>query len=1112
MLSKLNVTKKLLVAFFVPVILLILTTWQEFNAAHRLEKEYSQFDHLLAIAYKASDFVHELQKERGASSIYIGTAGKRFSSQLRKQKEITDMAKMQLKTLIDESATAQAKKRLSERFIELYQWIDDLGVHREEVVNLQQPASSSFTFYTRANSFLIKFIADLFLNVPDKKTAMLFKGLLYFIEAKEQAGQERALLGKVFSEDKLTASDYKRLVSLVISQQLAFHHFLDSATAAQEQLYRERLNTLVESPVNDMRKVVLERYNQASLMVQLEAIFGIGGLFSADIPAPQQKMLMAKALRILGELQTLESIDKARNQQLQRIRQMLTLYPAIDPVEMQNAMQNLRNSQFNVKPSAWFTVSSKRINALRTIEQSIASDIELYSNDLLLKVKLKIQRQMYLWLGLGLLVAIFYQSILRRMIICIRSINSGVTRFTEGELEHRIDVQGRDEFANMAASFNAMANNLHNNIKSMEADNVNLDILIADSVEKLEQQNQQMAVQNWVNEGRAKLSDTLRGDIDNLQLFEKMLAFMREYLDCATGVFYEACEEGTLLLRASHGVSANQPFSPMIKKGEGIIGQLAKENQTVVIQSDQLNGFEIDTGIGLATPHSLIYIPIYAENRLLAMMALCAISEPEQHADAFITAAKEQMAVAIEMAISRSRLRRLLSETRSQSEELEQRQLALTESNELLSQKSLILERQKQDIAIKSKKIKLSNDELIEASRYKSEFLASMSHELRTPLNSMLVLSQKLSQNRHSRLSDKEVGYANVIHRAGSDLLFLINDILDVSKLESGNLNVLVETTPVQNIIEEVYATHLDAAQEKGLLFECDFEKVKDIKISTDGLKVKQILHNFISNALKFTEKGRLGIVATLIEEADNQMLRLAIKDSGKGIAKDKIDVMFDMFTQEDSAISRRFGGSGLGLYLCAKLAKIIEGSIEVDSEVNRGSEFALLLPLNINAEPSTGPVVNIAPVPKSIGHGTQQQVELPIQISQGEAHNRQYEDTRLITLGNNARSLMQLKSLLNDNAIETIVAPTPALAKQKLTDDLTANAVIVDLDDQSEDVIVELLACIEQTFELPIVVLKDEKHSHFVASSSAVSCLQKPVASAALFEVIDNILQGVTH
>lgn len=1117
MLSYFNVTKKLLVVFFVPVIVVLIVTWNNFDSADRHKQSYHSFVQLLSIAYGASDFIHELQKERGTSAIYIGSDGKQFLNELKAQQQATDVTRNRLQQLIAENKSVTVIKGLDSRFSELFQWVENLSSHRPAVLDLSVSTTQSFEFYTQVNDVLIQFITKLFLQVPDIESVLLFKGLLHFIEAKEQAGQERALMSKIFSSESLTADNYQKLVALVVSQKLAFSHFLETATQAQKKDYHDRVDEMIELNVDEMRRKVLNRFNYKSQIAKLEALFGIGGLWYHESGSDKQLQLMAKTRSTISMLQTLQGLNEQQEKALVDIALILESYPDSDLSALQNAMQELRNRQFGVSAGDWFRAASKRVNALRAIEKSIAADIQNHLDELIEQAEQQINNQIYLWIGLVLLIGSFYRTVLSRLLVYIHRINEGVTLFSKGELEHRIVVEGKDEFSNMANTFNSMAERLAQSILSMEADNANLDLIIADATEKLEQQNSEMVTQNWVSEGRAKLSDVIRQDIDSQSLFEQILVFMCEYLDCEVGAFYEACDKESLLLRSAHGISINETFAKEIKIGEGLVGKIAKQSETVKISREKLQGFEIDIGLGKVEPACMIYLPIYIKQHLLGVMVFCAMTEPSKHCKQFILPAKEQISVAIEMSKSRAQMKLLLRETQSQSQELQDRQQALTKSHDLLSQKSVILEQQKQDIAVKNKKIELANEELKEASRYKSEFLASMSHELRTPLNSMLVLSQKLSENNDNHLREKEVGYAQVIHRAGSDLLMLINEILDVSKIESGKFDVMITKVSLQQILAEVQATHAQAAQEKGLKLVCDSAAIAGMKISTDSMKVKQILHNFISNALKFTDKGEVEIKTQQLEESGKHFIRLAVKDTGKGIAKDRVSAMFEMFSQEDNSISRQFGGSGLGLYLCAKLAELIDASIDVHSEVGQGSEFAILLPMvlpeKVSIKDQTKPSVTTEqPQTKNAMQtasltAKEPKTESAIVKTSEKTNSCRYDEVTAILLGNNARNLMQLKGIFGDFGIKSLVAPNLDVVQSKVASGFNAELVVVDIDHQQNKTSMPSLISIQETLKLPVLVLQADSNDE-LGKVEGMKVLTKPVASDALTDALEQILE----
>uniref|UniRef100_UPI0005AAEDC7 response regulator n=1 Tax=Streptacidiphilus albus TaxID=105425 RepID=UPI0005AAEDC7 len=402
--------------------------------------------------------------------------------------------------------------------------------------------------------------------------------------------------------------------------------------------------------------------------------------------------------------------------------------------------------------------------------------------------------------------------------------------------------------------------------------------------------------------------------------------------------------------------------------GQSLVGQAARSRRTIAVDDLPPDYVTIGSGLGRTAPTSLVLLPIVVEEQVLGVIELASVNRfTPVHRD-FLEQLMETIGVNVSTIIANSRTdellgesQRLAAELQARSEELQNQQEELQRSNDELEEKATLLASQNRDIEAKNLEIEQARQELETraqqlslASKYKSEFLANMSHELRTPLNSLLILAQLLAQNPTRNLTPKQVEYAGVIHSAGSDLLQLINDILDLSKVEAGKMEVTPERVPLRQLLDYVEATFRPLTTEKNLDFRVTTAPGTATELLTDDSRLRQVLRNLLSNAVKFTETGT---VELHIEPADQERLpeqvrrhgpalSLRVRDTGIGIAEQQLETIFGAFQQADGTTSRKYGGTGLGLSISREIAQLLGGSIAAESTLGEGSTFTLFLPL----------------------------------------------------------------------------------------------------------------------------------------------------------------------
>ncbi|MEK7737029.1 MAG: histidine kinase dimerization/phospho-acceptor domain-containing protein, partial [Pseudomonadota bacterium] len=405
------------------------------------------------------------------------------------------------------------------------------------------------------------------------------------------------------------------------------------------------------------------------------------------------------------------------------------------------------------------------------------------------------------------------------------------------------------------------------------------------------------------------------------EIADKVLGFLVTYLKAGGGALYLFDERAVkLALTATYAMTKDLKLGEHFRLGQGVIGQAARE-QKIIFLTDVPPGYlPIGSALGESAPKLVVAIPLLHGNRLVGVIEIGTFREFSDNELKFLELAREGIAIAIDANLSHQRTAELLEETEQQTEELRVQQEELQQSNEELEERAQMLEQQRENIRLKNQEIETASQvlhekvaELERVSTYKSEFLANMSHELRTPLNSLMILSSLLKQNKDSNLSDKQVEFAATINSAGMDLLNLINDILDLSKVEAGQMQFNFAALPVPDLCDSVRATFEPLAEQKGLAFRVEADAGVPATFHGDEQRVHQIIKNLLSNALKFTEKGEVSLRIATPSEQENPLpapaLAFIVSDTGIGISAAQQQLVFEAFQQADGSISRKYGG-----------------------------------------------------------------------------------------------------------------------------------------------------------------------------------------------------------
>ncbi|MEW2451097.1 HAMP domain-containing protein [Streptomyces parvulus] len=556
----------------------------------------------------------------------------------------------------------------------------------------------------------------------------------------------------------------------------------------------------------------------------------------------------------------------------------------------------------------------------------------------------------------------------------VRAIARVATAVTRGDLNLKIDVDASGEISELQDYINKMIANLR-------------DTTIANKE------------QDWLKGNLARISGLMQGRRDLQDVASLIMSELTPVVSAQHGAFFLAMplvdgqdqagaqeEQYELRMLGSYGYSmGSMPTS--FRPGEALVGTAAEEKRTILVENAPSGYLKISSGLGEAPPAQVIVLPVLFEGQVLGVIELASFTPFTQIQKDFLNQIAEMIATSVNTISVNTKTEVLLSQSqelteqlRERSEELEQRQKALQSSNAELEEKAELLAQQNRDIEVKNTEIEEARqvleeraEQLAVSMRYKSEFLANMSHELRTPLNSLLILAKLLADNADANLSPKQVEFAETIHGAGSDLLQLINDILDLSKVEAGKMDVSPTRIALVQLVDYVEATFRPLTAEKGLDLSVRVSPELPATLHTDEQRLLQVLRNLLSNAVKFTDSGAVelvirparddvpqGIREQLLEagsmtDPDAELIAFSVSDTGIGIAASKMRVIFEAFKQADGTTSRKYGGTGLGLSISREIAQLLGGEIHAQSEPGRGSTFTLYLPLRPSELPSHG-------------------------------------------------------------------------------------------------------------------------------------------------------------
>jgi signal transduction histidine kinase/DNA-binding response OmpR family regulator/HAMP domain-containing protein len=524
----------------------------------------------------------------------------------------------------------------------------------------------------------------------------------------------------------------------------------------------------------------------------------------------------------------------------------------------------------------------------------------------------------------------------------VRAIAEVATAVTQGDLTRSIAVEARGEVAALKDTTNEMIRNLRDT-------------------------TQKNTEQDWLKTNLAKFSRMLQGQKDLTTVGRLILSELVPVVSAQQALLYvldTGREVPQLTLLASYAPAELQSTPGYLKMGEGIVGQCAVEAKKILLTNVPTQYFHVASGLGSAPPKDVLVLPVVFEGQVKGVLELASLESFDSTHQVFLEQLMEGIGIVINTIEANMRTEDLLAQSQSLAHELQSRQQELQQTNQELQEKARLLAHQNEEVELKNQEVEQARQALEDkakqlalTSKYKSEFLANMSHELRTPLNSLLILSDQLCKNPDGNLNSKQIEFAKTIHSSGNDLLMLINDILDLSKIESGTVAVDVSEVSLDDLESYVERTFRHVAESKSLDFLIRLAPNLPKSVFTDAKRLQQIIKNLLSNAFKFTHSGRVTLTVDSVQAGWNrdnddlnratEVLAISVSDTGIGIPPDKQQIIFEAFQQADGSTSRKYGGTGLGLAISRELARLLHGEIALASAPGKGSMFTLYVAKN---------------------------------------------------------------------------------------------------------------------------------------------------------------------
>lgn len=910
LIRNLKIRDKLLLLFFILLIPLLyfvitgtMTVIKERNSLSDLYKNLEE-------AELISTLIHELQHEKALSYGYMASQGRDFRRELLAHRLLTDQARVKLQDYLEDN----------NREIASLSSFSNQPTLRAQTDQLVQDSVAQENFYNTLRDGLMARVSRMAGLMNDEETRIQLMAHTALLIAKLNLGRIRALSNKVLTNNRLSMQDYN-----------------DFGT--YKALYSQEVYNLSR----DASPQVLERYN-----------------------------------KIIDE---------------ENFRDVINLMNLIE----QNPQTNLAT----LDTRTWYEKFTAAIGKMRQVEIFSIEALKA-----LMKRKIEANNRLLLFyiffvllsLTLAIIVAVFIIRFISDAIMVLRDASE---KLSEGNTEVAIAVNSTDELGDLARSFAklaginiqlaAVAEAIGQGQYDVQVELKGPQDVLGNSLNTMRQRLKTLSLEqenrNWLLGGIARLNDLMSGASDIRQTATKIISYLCEYLHAQAGAFYLNNDRGSFAFYAGYAIEEITLPMPVFRIGEGLSGQAVVEKKIILLENVADTHLAIRTGMAELAPLQIIIIPLHVNEEVIGLVEIASRHTFTSRQRQFLEETASRIALVIHALRVNQKTQELLQETQNQSEELtaqqeelrqvnselkeQKEQLVASEeelrvSQEELQEKNQELEEQYESIRIKNKEIEearqaieLKIQQVETVSRYKSEFLANMSHELRTPLNSIMILSSLLAEDMEKRGLDKLAEHSRIINNSGSDLLKLINEILDLAKIESGQISLEIAQVDIHKL--NAGREFVQQAKERNIDFAVQIETGIPDTITTDAFRLEQIIKNLLSNAFKFTsaggrvtlriyQPGKIPFRSGSLTEA-SETIAFAVSDTGIGIPQNKQALVFEAFQQADTSTTRKYGGTGLGLSICRELANLLGGEIHLQSDEGKGSTFILYLPRHLQIE-----------------------------------------------------------------------------------------------------------------------------------------------------------------
>lgn len=810
----------------------------------------------------------------------------------------------------------------------------------------------------------------------------------------------------------------------------------------------------------------------------------------------------------------------------------------------------------------WWGKSMNVLNSLEEIERYSLFKIRKTAEEQVASMN----RAVIINVGAGIvtlvLLVLLVSMIIRQIVASLADMKDAAQKLAMGEVDFSINVHAKDEVGDLANSFRTMVEtikvyahtaekigkgNYDVSLVSRSANDV-LGVALNNMKNDLARLSRENEIRTWLLTGNNRLNDCMRGEKSLSILADEVIRQLTEVLGGQVGAMY--IRENGHLRRTGAYALAPGTDDGLVAMGEGLVGQVAASGTEIIFKDVPDNYLKIHSALGAAVPTNILVYPFTYEGDVKGVVEIGSTKAFSELDLQLMELVDKHIGIAVNASQSRDRLKQLLEETQRQSEELEtqqeelkqyneellektqllqqseealmSRQKALQRSNEELAEKAALLEEQKENLEFTKRQFEKKAKQLEMANSYKSEFLSNMSHELRTPLNSILILAQVLMENRNNTLSPKELKFASTIYHSGNDLLELISQILDLSKIEAGKIELDVSSFGVAALIQNLHNTFDQVAGSRKIKFDVHLpKKLEDLVMVSDQQRIEQILKNFLANAFKFTPQGGSVTLHVAVPGDDQPFatkalhdhqnrIAFTVDDNGIGIPEDKLEIIFEAFQQVDGSTKRQYGGTGLGLSISRDLARLLDGEIHVKSKPGVGSSFTVYLPIARTAqttESQARQTIRIHPV--RVHERTSAGDNIPLPISDA-AH---YDDQHLLSSNDRVILIMEddiafakvLLDFVRERKYKGIVAHQGNIGLSYARH-YKPDAIILDLGlpvVPGEDVLKKLKSDPELR-HIPVQVISGHNFRKSALELGAIDFLPKPISRESFQKALD--------